>query len=360
MPPRSDILIALGLAVLGALEPTVLGSVEASPASALPGTVLAMAVLAVRRVAPGPSAAGVLAILAVQEFVATEPASGMAVYLAMLLSIGTLAASAPARDALAWGVATIALLGLLVAADRGADAGDFAFAGTMWLLAAGIGRALRSRELRAVGAEREARAAIEAERARLARELHDVVAHGLSVIHVQARVAGQVLADDPVAARRALDAIEETAHDALGDMRRMLELLRVEGEGARGPQPGIADLPALLERTRDAGLPVEDEVVGTPVPLPPGLDLAVYRIVQEGLTNVLKHAGPVPTRVRLGYRADAIRVDVVNEPGPRNGNRAGSGHGLAGMRERALLFGGTLEAGPRPEGGFRVQAELPL
>lgn len=367
MPPRADIAIAATLAVLGGLEPTVFGSVEADPALAVPLTGLAMVPLAFRRVAPGPAAAGVLAVLAVQEFAAADPATGMAAFLAILLALATLAARTGLRDGAAWLVAALALLCLTVAADRGADAGDFTYAGTTALIAIGVGRALRVRELhsqaseqRAAAAERDAREAVEAERARLARELHDVVAHGLSVIHVQARVAAKLLEDDPAAARSALGAVEEIAHDALGDMRRMLELLRVDGESQRGPQPGVADLATLIDRTREAGLPLEFEIAGERRPLPPALDLAVFRVVQEALTNVLKHAGQVPTRVCLAFRPEAVVVEVVNDGGRPPDAPAPSGHGLLGMSERAGLFGGEVSAGPRPEGGFAVLARLPL
>ncbi|MDP9385306.1 MAG: histidine kinase [Actinomycetota bacterium] len=369
MPARTDIGIAFCLAALGCLEPTVLGSVDASPGLTVPLTVLAVAPVAWRRVAPGPAAAATLAVLAALEFAADEPASGMAVFLAMLLGVGSLMARADLAEAVAWGVATLALLSLAVAADLGADSGDFAYAWTMWLIAAGVGRALRTRQLRAdasaqraAEAEREGREAVEAERARLARELHDVVAHGLSVIHVQSRVAAQLLERDPNGARRALAAVEDVAHDALGDMRRMLELLRIEGERALEPQRGVDDIPALLERTREAGLPLEFDVDGAPVSLPPGLDLAVYRFVQEGLTNVLKHAGHVPTRVRLVFRPEAVAVEIVNEQSGATAAAAegSGGHGLLGMRERAAVFDGDFEAGPRPHGGFAVLARLPL
>ena len=359
MPPRLDIAVALLLAVLGVLEPTVLGSVEADPLVAAPLTAAAMSTLAFRRVAPGPAAAALLAVLALQEYVAAEPASGMAAFLGMLLAVGTLAARAPAPDAAAWGVATLALLSLTVAADRGADGGDFAYAWTMWLAAAVTGRTLRVRQQRAESAERAAGEAVDAERARLARELHDVVAHGLSVIHIQARVAGELMERDRGAARSALGSIEETAHHALADMRRMLALLRAENGGDRSPQPGLDDIPALLERTRQAGLPVDYEEAGRRLKLSPGVDLAIYRLVQEALTNVLKHAGPVQTRVRLAFAAQAVEVEVVNAAA--NGARAvdGGGHGLAGMRERAGLFGGDLQAEPLPGGGFRVLVRLP-
>ena len=216
--------------------------------------------------------------------------------------------------------------------------------------------------------ERElgARAAVAEERARVARELHDIVAHGVSVIAIQSDAAEAALDRDAQLARAPLQAINASAKDALADMRRLLGVLREDGEehpaGAdRGPLPGLADAPALVERARTAGVPVELQVDGEPRPVPASLDLAAYRIVQEALTNVRKHAPGAPTAVRLGWTADALEVAVRNAAGgpPANGRANGGGHGLLGMRERVRAHGGTLSAAPR-DGGFEVRATLPL
>jgi signal transduction histidine kinase len=155
--------------------------------------------------------------------------------------------------------------------------------------------------------------------------------------------------------------VEAGGRSALTELRRLLGLLAEEpGEADLAPQPGLAQLDALVERVRSAGLPVELEVAGSPRPLPAGLDLAAYRIVQEALTNALRHAGGAPTRAVVDYRADELRLEVVNEAGRATAPGAGAGRGLPGMRERAAVYGGRLEAGPRPAGGFGVSASLPL
>jgi signal transduction histidine kinase len=198
--------------------------------------------------------------------------------------------------------------------------------------------------------ERTRRMSVAEERARIARELHDVVAHGVSVIAVQADAAEAALEHDPARAATPLRSIRGSAHDALAEMRRMVGVLGETHE--RGPQPGLAQLPGLIEG--NAAL----EVVGEPVPVPASLDLTAYRIVQEALTNVRKHAGAAPATVCLTWRPDALEV-VVRDRGP-GPNGHGDGHGLVGMRERVRIHGGRLRTGPAAGGGFEVVAELPL
>lgn len=235
-------------------------------------------------------------------------------------------------------------------------------------IAFAVGRVLRGRELRVVASEeraqvleldREAKAllAVGEERARIARELHDVIAHGVSVMVVQAGAAAEVLSRDPEGARGALVAIQDTGRQALADLRRMLGLVRAGDPLAFGPRPGLEQLDPLLDQLRTAGLPVEVEVHGTPRELPAGLDVSAYRIVQEALTNVLKHAGPARARVIVGYGPDALDLEVLDDGrGPQNGQ----GHGLVGMRERVGLYGGTIETGAAGPRGFRVRARLPV
>jgi signal transduction histidine kinase len=204
------------------------------------------------------------------------------------------------------------------------------------------------------------------ERLRLARELHDVVAHAISVIAVQSGVGAHVAKTQPEEAAKALAAIEVTSRAALIELRRLLGVLRQEGEpeGSLAPVPGLADLDALLAEVAKAGLGVRLRVEGTPSPLPAGVDLSAYRIVQEALTNVVKHAGPARAQVVVGYRDHDVTVEVTDDgrgvTAPTGDGRARVGHGLIGMRERVQVFGGDLEAGPRPGGGFRVAARLPL
>ncbi len=215
-------------------------------------------------------------------------------------------------------------------------------------------------------AERDAQAqvAAAAERARIARELHDVVAHNVSVMVVQADGASYALGSDPDRARQALAAIAATGRQALTEMRRMLGVLRRDEDGTepeRAPLPGIGQLGELLEQTRETGLAVSFTVEGVPQPLPDGAALAAYRIVQESLTNTRKHGGPRATaQVTLRYLEDALLLRITDDG--RGGGAAsdGAGHGLTGMRERVAVYGGWVQAGPRPSGGYQVTARLPL
>jgi signal transduction histidine kinase len=206
---------------------------------------------------------------------------------------------------------------------------------------------------------RRAQDRAEQERARIARELHDVVAHGMSVITVQAAYGRLVVQADPEQAGEALAAIETTGRQSLVELRRLLGVLRAgESDSVDGePAPGLADLPRLAQRTAHAGVRVEVSADGEAGSLDPGLELSAYRIVQEALTNVVKHAGTDTARVTVEHRPDAIVIDIVDRG--RGGDVRAEGYGLTGMRERAALYGGTLVAGPVPGGGFRVSATLP-
>jgi len=198
--------------------------------------------------------------------------------------------------------------------------------------------------------ERTRQMSVAEERARIARELHDVVAHGVSVIAVQADAAEAALEHDPARAATPLRSIRGSAHDALAEMRRMVGVLGETHE--RGPQPGLAQLPGLIEGN------ITFEQHCDPVPVPASLDLTAYRIVQEALTNVRKHAGSAPVTVRLTWRPDQLEVAIRDHgPGP---NGHGDGHGLVGMRERVRIHGGRLHTGAAAGGGFEVIAHLPL
>jgi signal transduction histidine kinase len=244
--------------------------------------------------------------------------------------------------------------------------------GAAWLLGhfVGVRRAYTARleqtaELERTRAE-QARRAVAEERLRLARELHDVVAHSISVIAVQSGVGAHVAKTQPEEAAKALEAIEATSRAALIELRRLLGVLRQEGEsqGDLAPVPGLADLDGLLAEVAKAGLGVRLRVEGTPSPLPAGVDLSAYRIVQEALTNVVKHAGPARAQVTIRYRDQEVMVEVTDDgrgvTAPTSNGRARVGHGLIGMRERVQVFGGDLEVGPGPVGGFRVAARLPF
>ncbi|ATZ28548.1 Sensor histidine kinase DesK [Streptomyces lavendulae subsp. lavendulae] len=213
----------------------------------------------------------------------------------------------------------------------------------------------RERSERAAAARRRA----DEERLRIARELHDVLAHSISVINVQAGVGLALLDTDPEQARTALTTIKAASKEALGEVRQVLDTLRAPGAAPRAPAPGLDRLPELLEQAEAAGLTVTAATEGRPRTLPPGADLAAFRILQEALTNVVRHSGSRTARIRLAWRPDGLELRV-DDDGPATGDPAGgSGNGLAGMRERAAALGGTIEAGPRPDGGFRVIARLP-
>jgi len=225
----------------------------------------------------------------------------------------------------------------------------------------------RQLEERAAQLEREqeeqAALAVAQERGRIARELHDVVAHHVSVMIVQASAARRVAEKDPAAAQEALAAIENAGRMALAEMRRMLEVLRAEA-GGLGPQPGLAELERLISQVRDAGLPVELTVEGDACCLPDGMDLAAYRIVQEALTNTVKHGGKATAKVTVRHSPEALELEVVDNgrgaAAPLLAGAFAGGHGLIGMRERVGLFGGELQTGPVLPGGYRVWARMPL
>jgi signal transduction histidine kinase len=216
------------------------------------------------------------------------------------------------------------------------------------------------------GATDIAREAAERERTRIARELHDVVTHNMSVMVVQAQAAQTLAGSDTDGAREAMRAVEDAGRAALVEMRRLLGVIRADGpvstSGDRAPQPRLDDLPGLVQRVRDAGLPVSYVIDGDPVGVPAGVAVCAYRIVQEALSNVVRHCGAVPARVRVRVSNSALDVAVDNVPPrrPLPPPPTGEGRGLAGMRERVALFDGRLETGSLPDGGFAVHAILPL
>jgi signal transduction histidine kinase len=294
--------------------------------------------------------------------------------LGALVAFYTAMAYSPRRTAnlIAGGACGASMIGLLLPVTD-ADAVDFAFVALLLGATWALGDSARTRraytaelEARAARLERErkleaSRAAAE-ERARIARELHDVIAHHVSMMVVQAEAGPVAVEREPGTAAQGFDSIAAIGRQALVEMRRLLGVLRSDDDRAApslAPQPGLDQLPVLLQQARLAGLDAELEVQGEPRPLPPGMDLSAYRIVQEALTNAVRHAGPSRARVLVRYGDGDIRLEVRDDGlGPRPGN--GAGHGLVGMRERVNLFGGDLDAGPRPEGGFEVAARLPL
>src|SRR5579863_5675578 len=232
--------------------------------------------------------------------------------------------------------------------------GAYVAARRQWL-AAEADRAARAEQAR----EEETRRRVDAERMRIARELHDVVAHSMAMINVQATAAGMQLAADPASAADAIQAIRRASKSGLRELRTILEVLR-QADGGSPAVPDLRAIAALVEATSAAGTPTTLELAEPPVTLPPAVTLAAYRIVQESLTNVVRHAGRVAATVSLRHDGGYLHVDVVNDGGTAPAASSdGTGAGLAGMRERAAALGGTLEAGPRPGGGFAVRARLP-
>jgi signal transduction histidine kinase len=249
--------------------------------------------------------------------------------------------------------------------------GDIFFGGVVftvaWVIGFLLGRKLEEADTARARAERlardreaEARAAVAEERARIARELHDVVGHSVSVMTVQASGVRRLLREDQQREREALLIVERTGREALAEMRRMVGVLRRPEEApALAPQPSLEHVERLVEQAREAGLPVDLRVQGEAVELPAGVDLTAYRLVQEGLTNALKHANASHAEVVVNYVDGAIEV-TVSDDGKGVGNGAGGGHGLVGMRERVSVYGGELDAGPQPGGGYRLRARLPV
>lgn len=275
------------------------------------------------------------------------------------------------RPAVAGFFAGLAAMAALLAFSEELTISDLAF---VWVFAAAsvlAGSALGSRtrrfaalEERAEAMEREreeeARIAVEHERARIARELHDVIAHSVSVMTLQAGAARMLLDQDPALVFEPVANVEETGGQALAELRRLLGVLRRDLAGPElEPQPGLGSIDALLAELREAGVPVELTVDGEPGSLPPGVDLAAFRVVEEALQNVRDHAGQTPTRVRVLYGERELELEIVNDEGAA-ANERDAGQGLVGVRERVALCGGELNAGRRRGGGYAVRARLPL
>jgi signal transduction histidine kinase len=345
---------------------------DAWPGSPLVNTVLATAMFAPLLVRTRFPLGVLLTILAASAVQYAYGGSAFQPWFAFVLALYAVAAHSDLRRAMLGGVIGA---GAIVAVDvgkllSGEGVGDVVPA---WFFVAGVwffGRWVRRRSLhtrqledRAAHLERErdeqARAAVAEERARISRELHDVVAHSVSVMVVQAQAAQRLIGSEETNVGQMLESIETTGRQALVELRRLLGVLRrADGDLALTPQPGLDDLDELLRQVRAAGMPVELRIEGEPAPLPPGVDLSAYRIVQEALTNTLKHAGPAHARVTVRYCTDGVVLEV-DDDGAGDGKDGSAGQGLIGMRERVAVYGGSFESG-RHADGFVVRARLPL
>jgi signal transduction histidine kinase len=357
--------IALALTSAGQAEIWAAQFSTADPGGSKPilsVTTLALTgALVLRRAAPLLTVAVASAASALQGLT-TTPTQSVTYFVAFLLAAYSVAAHSSSRRAAAG--AGLLLVAIAAAAT---DLADWAFAlftlGGAW----GLGYAMRRRatavqilDRRARVLERERDEVAAAERARIARELHDVVSHRVTTMVVQAQAAELAVDTDPAAVRTALRSIDEGGRAALGELRSLLGLLRSETASAeRAPQPRLDGLLSLIDEARAAGVPAEFRVEGPPVAISSGLEMTLYRIVQEALTNVVRHARSAPTEVVLRYGPDNVELSVRDGgPGPSAGNSGG--HGLIGMRERVAVYGGSLDAGPGSEGGFALRARLPL
>ncbi len=361
-----DPLIAGGIAL--GLTVELLASNDADPLRTVPLALLVGAALCFRRSQPiAAFLATWSALFGLSYLVPEFDNSSIAFVFAYFVSIFSLGAHARGREI--W--ASVALMVLAIATFGVTDNDPFApgdivfatfFVGGPW--ATGLALRLRgdlaaSSEQQRLAQEEETRRAVAEERATIARELHDVVSHAISVTVLQSRGARRMLGRDSAAVATALDAIEHTNTQALSDMRRLLAVLRdTEADGTgTSPQPSLARLDSLVADIRSSGLDVQVERRGDEADVPPGVDLSAYRIVQEALTNVLKHAGPAKARVLLDFGAEDLCVTVSDDG--RGGSIDRSGHGLVGIHERVAVVGGQIEVGPAADGGFVVRARLP-
>jgi signal transduction histidine kinase len=365
----ADALLALVLAVALELQVVLGGERGATPASVVAAIAITVP-LAWRRRAPLAIVLAYAVISPLQGLVGGELFTGdpplIAALAAGVLAFYSLGAHAPERQATPGLLAGVAGMWTGVLASGELDVQSFVFsAGLVGLAPWLAGRANRARRLRAVALDRErhqrARAAASEERQRIARELHDVVAHGVVLMVLQAQGARRILDHDTDRVREALAAIEETGQTALAEIRRSLGILRDEHARAElAPQRSLDDLGALVDEMREAGLLVDLRVEGERRELRDGIDRSSYRIVQEALTNTIKHAGLVRTRVSVIYEPDGLVLEVADEGGGATADDGGAGQGLAGMRERVRLHGGEFEARPVPGRGFVVRARIPL
>ena len=373
-------MVIVALVLVGMLD-TVLrwNTADPNPSGtfwfALPAmAVLAIVILAHRRFPfAGPAAYWVLAagISFVDPLLLPSAESFFAVGLVTAFLLGSLRDTRKASIGLAIIVASTAVLVAMIPGHTTAEVFfipiDFAVCWFAGFMLRGTADHAQAAEARAIVAERDREAdalrAVVDERTRIARELHDIVGHSVSVMTVQTSGVRRLLHPEQEQEREALLAVERTGREALAEMRRVVGTLRdPDGGPVLAPQPSLSRVDALVAHARETGLPVDLEIEGEPVSLPAGLDLTAYRLVQEGLTNAINHAAAAHAEVRVRYDDGHVEIEVSDDGRGKSGDAPsnGGGHGLVGMRERVSIYGGELEAGPRAEGGFRLRARLPV
>ena len=371
---RVDRLVAVVLLVVIELQVWVDASIRARAFSALAGVLLALAV-AVRRQRPLAATFVVLALMTVGMLLGGPGSLGKVggVNVAVILLFYGLGAFAPERRS-AWMLALAVVITSTNALTKPGGGVSSLVPMELFgiLLPYAVGRVMRTRaagelvsraaaEQLDAARDSSARAAAYGERARIARELHDVIAHSVSVMVIQAGGARLVMGDEPERAEESLRSVERAGREALAEMRRLLGILGDGDRRALAPQPGLADVAGLLAHAGTSGISADLHVDGDPTRVPPALDLCAYRIVQEALTNAIKHAAPATASVNVCWEESALALEISDDGRcHRAVNGTDGGHGIAGMRERVALHGGTLEAAARPDGGFTVRAVLPL
>ncbi|RKF27158.1 sensor histidine kinase [Micromonospora globbae] len=360
-PVLALLLLLLGLLGTGPASENQPGAVPPDGA-AYAAVAVAALVVAVRR--RWPRATLAVSALATTAYLVLGHAYGP-ILVAFIVAVYTVAAYLPVRPAALAAGPALAVLLVHVFFSAGAAPGLVGLVpGAAWVVVPfAVGVTVRlNRDAAARNRSEQARRLADEERLRIAQEVHDVVGHGLAAIHMQAEIALHLMPTQPERAESALTAISRTSKDALDELRVTLAVVRRGDDGGeRSPAPGLAQVPALRDRLAGAGLPVTVEISGEPRALPVAVDLAGYRVVQEALTNVLRHAGPATAAVRIRYAPAEVAVEVTDTGrGGAGVGRGVGGSGLAGMRERVTALGGSFDAGPAADGGFRVYASLPV
>jgi signal transduction histidine kinase len=362
-PLRLDWAVAAVLALAAEVQVWLGGIAARERVVAALVAVAVTASVAIRRRYPASVGVAAAALLAVELGVWGDP-QVIATSIAYLCALYGLTVWTP-RWRFVLGAALIVIANFAAAAGSKGQLGkSVTFTVVTLAIMLLVRRVLGDRERRAQLAERErdlaAREAVVEERARIARELHDAIAHNVSMMVVQAGAERHVLDEAQGPTREVLETIERIGRAALTEMRRLVGMLRSEAGDPLAPQPGLDDLPALVTQVREAGLPVELRVEGERRELPVGIELSAYRIVQEALTNALKHAGEAHAAVHVSYGVDSLELEIVDDGAGDSSHPLGGGHGLVGMHERVALYGGRFDAGRRPSGGFAVRALLPI